>query len=153
MAGIRSGVVRLCLAVVMAASGTGAGTHLTLASYAAGRWRCEFGQPPLIFKATVSASSSTSGRVTISSPTIDFTVSGAWSVRSQQLVVRWGQSTPGSTYAEPVSLSTKQFKIRSNSPGAPGQWIPVRVERQAKTVDFSFPIFDRPNARLNCSKV
>jgi hypothetical protein len=143
------------LVVIIAASGTGAGTHLTLASYAAGRWRCEFGQPPLIFKATVTVGGSNSGLVTISSPTLDFTASGIWSVRSSQLVVRWAQPyvLAGSTYAQPVSLNTKQFKIKSNSPGAPGQWIPVHVQRQAKTVDFSFPIYGSPNARLDCSKV
>jgi hypothetical protein len=162
-AGIRSGFARASLAVVIAASGCSSGTHVTLASYAAGRWRCLLVQPPAtMFTAKVSASSSTAGRVTVtfSAPAIGirgFVASGVWSVQNHQLVVRWDKRDPAvtsSTYAQPISLGTKQFKIKTDDlPDARGQWVPVRVQRQAKTIAFSFAVPGTPNETLNCSKV
>jgi hypothetical protein len=166
-AGIRSGFARGSLAVVIAVSGCSSGTHLTLASYAAGRWRCQLVQPSttlrLTFTANVSASSSTAGRVTFSAPAVraigspGFSISGAWSVQKHQLVVRWDKSDPAvttSTYAQPISLDTKQFQIKTDDlPDSQGQWVPVRVQRQAKAIVFSFALPGAPNSKLNCSKV
>ncbi|HEY2642789.1 MAG TPA: hypothetical protein VGI56_03460 [Galbitalea sp.] len=96
--------------------------------------------------------------MTISDPALGISPSGAWSVKNQQLVVRWDKRDPAvtsSTYAQPVSLDTKQFKIKSDDlPDAPGQWVPVRVQRQATAIVFTFALpDDTANETLNCSKV
>ncbi len=79
-------------------------------------------------------------------------------MQNKQLVVRWDKRDPAvtsSTYAQPISLDTKQFKIKSDDlPDARGQWVPVRVQRQAKAIVFSFALpGDTANETLTCSKV
>jgi hypothetical protein len=149
--------------LVAAACGTASGSVLTLASYAAGSWGCsatirQGGQSETVKpSAVVKTTSATTGPVTI---TIRFAgvpgaykYSGQWSLQSGELDVKWDKHALGTAQAKPISLDTKQFKIRSGRPGE-AKWSKVTVDRKSRSVTFGFPLEPGgpPDQSMTCRK-
>ena len=165
----RSVVARVLVATVfVAACGSSSSGPATLADYASGRWSCTFqiqgapvAVPPFKINAIVSATSASSGRVEMTdvvpagfaggkaTPT---KMNGAWSLRNGQLVVKWDDKSEGTARAEPISLDTKQFKIRGDNPVQPGQWTTVNVDRQTRSVNFAFAMPGIGSGKIACAK-
>jgi hypothetical protein len=164
----RSVVARVLVAMVfVAACGSSSSGPATLEDYASGRWSCTFrvhgapgAVPPYMVTAVVSATSAPGGRVqlddvvpaALAGRAIPSKMSGAWSLRNGQLVVTWDDKSEGTVHAEPISLGTKQFKIRGDNPIQPGQWATVNVDRQARSVSFAIAMPGLGSGKIACAK-
>jgi hypothetical protein len=164
-------IPRVLVALLVGCVGcSGSGSASRLTDYAAGNWTCRFAALPGLprqakmptVRATVTAPTATKGRVRL---VIDYGVgaagrvmgAGVWALRSKHLVVKWDTKNGrngdfGMTEAEPIAIDTKRFTIRDDSAGS--HWLPVKVNRQARTVTFSFRVLpDEPVTQITCQKV
>ena len=131
-----------------AACASASGSVVTLSSYAAGKWACTMKATggghtfTLKPKAVVTATSTTTGAVTITIPSSPpfpaEKVSGQWKLGGSELTVTWSDPDQGTTQAKPISLGAKQFKIRSAPPRGRA-WSKVTVDRKSRSVTFGFP--------------
>jgi hypothetical protein len=151
------------LVALAAACGTASASVATLASYAAGSWACsstihEGGQTETVKPAAVvEARSATTGTVSITMRFAGvpgkFTYAGAWALHGTELDVKWDKRSMGTAEAKPISLDTKQFRIRSGPRGS-AQWSKVTVDRKARSVTFGFPLEPggSPDQTMTCRK-
>jgi hypothetical protein len=79
-------------------------------------------------------------------------MSGAWTLHNGQLFLRWDDKSEGTATANPVSLTTKQFKIRGDSPLGRGDSIEVNVNRQARSVIFTSPLTGAVSGKITCTE-
>lgn len=160
-------IARLLAATVfVAACGSSSTASATLAGYASGHWACSetfqggLGAGPFIkLNAIVSVTSASSGRVQLdvvvpagATPSPSDKMSGAWTLRNDQLLLKWDDKSQGTATANPVSLATKQFKIRGDTPLQRGDWIEVNVNRQVRSVTFTSPLPGAVSGKITCTK-
>ena len=156
--------VGVVFAVMLAAAwGTASAATPTLVSYATGSWACTLTATAnghtvtLKPTGTVAATSATTGTVAITIPAPFHTekLSGQWALDGHDLTVQWSKRSQGTTEAKPVSLATKQFRIKSGKPGS-AKWSAVTVDRTSRSVTFDFPLDPSrpsgPQGTMTCRK-
>lgn len=159
-----AGRAAIAMLIVAACSSSDSGPP-TLADYASGHWSCQFTatQPDYGARidAIVSSQSATRGRVRLAfpitggSPSAVRKQTGQWSLRGGHLVVKWDGTSMGPVNAQPVSLDTKQFRIRGDTsdPVRRGRWVTVNVDRQTRSATFAFTMPDTGGpGTLTCRK-
>jgi hypothetical protein len=156
-------IAAVLLVGIAAACGTASASSVTLSSYAAGNWKCaaKFSAGGHTFtlkpSAVVTATSATTGAVEIripyGPPIPTQKLSGQWSLGGSELMVQWSKRDEGTAQAKPITLQTKEFRIRSGTP-ANAKWSKVTVNRKARSVTFGFPIepVGQPNQTMTCRK-